>query len=163
MNLFEWLDLLWLTLLPPNIKQNMKEWLILTGSYGVLVISCPESTIHTFSGRCILNFLSVTISPPLLVHMLHFLKKFIYLFIFGCVGYLLLHVGFSLVVASGGYCSLQCVGFSLWWLFLLCSMGSRCMGFSSCGAQASVVAACGLSSCGSWVLQRRLSSYGAWA
>ena len=25
MNLFEWLDLLWLTFLIPNIRQNMKE------------------------------------------------------------------------------------------------------------------------------------------
>ena len=27
--------------------------------------------------------------------------------------------GFSLVMASGGYYSLWCVGFSLWWLLLL--------------------------------------------
>ena len=39
----------------------------------------------------------------------------------------------SLVVASGGYSSLQCTGFSLWWLLLLQRMGSRCAGFSSCG------------------------------
>ena len=41
-------------------------------------------------------------------------------------------------------------------------------GFSCCGAQAlgtwaSVVAACGLSSCGSQALEPRLSSCGAWA
>ena len=39
----------------------------------------------------------------------------------------------SLVAASGGYSSLWCVGFSLWWLLLLRSMGSRRAGFSSCG------------------------------
>ena len=39
----------------------------------------------------------------------------------------------SLVAASGGYSSLQCAGFSLWWLLLLQSTGSRCTGFSSCG------------------------------
>ena len=44
--------------------------------------------------------------------------------------------GLSLVAASGGYSSLRCVGFSLRWLLLLWSMGSRCMGFSSCGARA---------------------------
>ena len=44
--------------------------------------------------------------------------------------------GLSLVEASRGYSSLQCVGFSLWWLLLLRSMGSRCMGFSSCGTRA---------------------------
>ena len=53
--------------------------------------------------------------------------------------------GLSLVVASGGYSSLWCVSFSLWCLLLLQSMGSRQTGFSSCG---------------SWALERRLSSFG---
>ena len=52
----------------------------------------------------------------------------------------------SLVVASRGYPSLQCVGFSLRWLLLLRSMGSRCKSFSSCGLWA---IECRLSSCGS--------------
>ena len=38
----------------------------------------------------------------------------------------------SLVVASGDYSSLWCTGFSLWWLLLLRSTGSRHAGFSSC-------------------------------
>ena len=42
----------------------------------------------------------------------------------------------SLVAASGGYSSLWCAGFSLWWLLLLRSTGSRRAGFSSCGTQA---------------------------
>ena len=50
----------------------------------------------------------------------------------------------SLVVVSGGYSSLQCTGFSLHWLLLLWSTGSRRAGFSSCSIWASVVAACGL-------------------
>ena len=33
--------------------------------------------------------------------------------------------GFSPVAAPGGHSSLQCAGFSLWWLLLLWSMGSR--------------------------------------
>ena len=44
--------------------------------------------------------------------------------------------GLSLVAASGGYSSLLCVGFSLRWLLLLQSMGSRHAGFSSCSTQA---------------------------
>ena len=52
----------------------------------------------------------------------------------------------SLVVASGGYSSLRCAGFSLWWLLLLWSTGSRHTGFSSCGSRA---------------LERRPSSCGA--
>ena len=33
--------------------------------------------------------------------------------------------GLSLVVASRGYSSFWCAGFSLWWLLLLPSTGSR--------------------------------------
>ena len=44
--------------------------------------------------------------------------------------------GFSLVAASGGYSSLRCGGFSLRWLLLLRSTGSRRAGFSSCGTRA---------------------------
>ena len=40
--------------------------------------------------------------------------------------------GLSLVAVSRGYSSLWCTGFSLWWLLLLWSMGSRHAGFSSC-------------------------------
>ena len=79
-----------------------------------------------------------------------FFLNFIYLFI-----YLLAALGlrccvraFSLVAVSRGYSSLWCMGFSLWWLLLLWSTGSRRAGFSSCGLQA---------------LERRLSSCGAQA
>ena len=82
---------------------------------------------------------------------------------FGCVGSLLLCMGFSLVAASRGYSLLWCTGFSLRWLLLLPSMGSRSMGFSSCGTWASVVVACRLSSYGMRALERRLSSCGTWA
>ena len=85
----------------------------------------------------------------------YFTIIFIYLFIFGCVGSSLLRAGLSLVAASGGSSSLWCTGFSLRWLLLLQSM--------ALGAQASVVAARGLSSCGSQALERRLSSCGAQA
>ena len=44
--------------------------------------------------------------------------------------------GLSLVAASGGYSLLHCVGFSLRWLLLLRSTGSRRVGFSSCGTWA---------------------------
>ena len=41
--------------------------------------------------------------------------------------------GLSLVAASRGYSLLWCMGFSLWWLLLLQSAGSRRVGFSSSG------------------------------
>ena len=42
----------------------------------------------------------------------------------------------SLVAASRGYSSLRCAGFSLQWLLLLWSTGSRRAGFSICGTRA---------------------------
>ena len=44
--------------------------------------------------------------------------------------------GLPLAAASGGYSSLRCVGSSLQWLLLLWSVGSRHVGFSSCGTWA---------------------------
>ena len=49
--------------------------------------------------------------------------------------------GLPLVEESGGYSSLRCAGFSLRWLLLLRSTGSRHTGSSSCGTWASVVVA----------------------
>ena len=40
---------------------------------------------------------------------------------------------------------------------------ASCCGAGALGAWASIVVACGLSSCGSQALERRLSSFGAWA
>ena len=44
--------------------------------------------------------------------------------------------GLSPVALSGGHSSLQCTGFSLRWLLLLWSTGSRHVCFSSCGTRA---------------------------
>ena len=93
----------------------------------------------------------------------NFFKKLI-LFIYFWLHWVFVAVRrLSLVAASGGYSSLRCAGFSLQWLLLLQSTGSRRTGFSSCGTRASVVVAHGLSSCGSQALERRLSSCGSWA
>ena len=64
---------------------------------------------------------------------------------------------FSLVAVSGGYSSLWCASFSLRWLLLLRSTGSRHAGsvVAACrpqGAWASVVVAHSLSSCGTLTL-----------
>ena len=66
-----------------------------------------------------------------------FLINFIYLFIYFWLHWVFVAaLRLSLVAVSGGYSSLRCAGFSLWWLLLLWSTGSRCAGFSSCGTQA---------------------------
>ena len=86
--------------------------------------------------------------------------NFIYLFIFNFWlrwVFVAAH-GLSLAVVSGDCSSLWCMGFSLRWLLLLWSTGSRCAGFSSCGSRALELR---LSSCGSRALERRLSSCGS--
>ena len=77
-----------------------------------------------------------------------FLKKIIYFWL--C--WVFVATGLSVVLASGGYSSLQCAGFSLQWFLLL---GARAL-----GERASVVVALGLSSCGLRALECRLSSCG---
>ena len=73
------------------------------------------------------------------------INLFIYLFIYFwlCWVFAAAH-GLSLAAASRVYSSLWCTGFSLRWLLLLRSTGSRRTGFSSCGTRASVVVARGL-------------------
>ena len=77
-----------------------------------------------------------------------FLKNFylFYLFIFGCIGSLLLCAGFVWLRRVGA--TLRCG-----------ARASHCGGFSCCGARA--LGSCGLSSCGLRALDRRLSSCGA--
>ena len=83
--------------------------------------------------------------------------KFIYLSFYFWLHWVFIAVHWlSLVAASGGYSSLQCVGFSLQWLLLLRSMGSGHKGFSSCGAWAQQ-----LWRVGSVVVVRRLQSAGS--
>ena len=96
--------------------------------------------------------MSIQISPHSHQHLLlPFFKKInlFILFIYFWLHWVFFAVhGLSLVAARGGYSLLRCVGFSLRWLLLLRSTGSRCAGFSSCGSRAP---------------ERRLSSCGAWA
>ena len=66
-----------------------------------------------------------------------FFNKVIYLLIYFWLHWFFVAVRrFSLVAVSGGYSSLPCAGFSLWWLLLLQSTGFRHAGFSSCGTWA---------------------------
>ena len=76
-----------------------------------------------------------------------FLNKFIYLY-FWMHWVFVAARGLSLVSASRGYSSMQCASFSLRWLLLLRSTGSRRLGFSSCGVRAQLLR-------GTWDLPRR--------
>ena len=78
-----------------------------------------------------------------------FKKNFIYLFIYFWLRWTFVAVcGLSLVAASGGLLFIVVRGLLIAVASLLWSTGSRHAGFSSCG---------------SWALERRLSSCGAWA
>ena len=78
----------------------------------------------------------VLVVYPFYFYYYYFLYKFI-LFIYFWLHWVFVAArGLSLVAASGGYSSLQCTGFSLRWLLLLWSTGSRHTGFSSCGTWA---------------------------
>ena len=89
---------------------------------------------------------SPEVTTPLTFLIIDFLFIYlIYLFYFWLRWVFVAARGLSLVAVSGGYSSLWCAGFSLWWLLLLRSTGSRHSGFSSCGTRA---LECRLSSCG---------------
>ena len=85
-------------------------------------------------------------------YFIYFFNKCIYLFIYFWLRWVFVAArGLFLVAASRDYSSLQCAGFSLWWLLLLPALG----------LWASVVVARRLRSCGSQAEECRLSSCGA--
>ena len=57
-----------------------------------------------------------------------------FFFTFGCTGSSLLRVGFLKLQCAGATLQLWCRGFSLRWLLLLRSTGSRACKLSSCSA-----------------------------
>ena len=86
--------------------------------------------------------------------------KFIYLFVFGCVGAAL---GLRCCTQAFSSCSEWGLLFVAVHGLLIVVASLCCCGEWALGAWASVVVARGLSSCGSWALELRLSSCGSWA
>ena len=107
----------------------------------MLYILATDNVVYIAQGSpgSLLDMWILRPSPHLLNQNLHFffLKSILslFFFFFGCVGSSLLH-WLSLVAANRGYSSLWCAGFSLWWLLLLRSTGSKCVGFNSCSVWA---------------------------
>ena len=100
------------------------------------------------SKQCIfMSFYITPFHPPWLL-FIYFIYSFLAVLGLHCCAWV-----FPSCCGERGYSSLRCTGFSLWWLLLLWSMGS--------GHAVFRVIARGLSSCGSWALERRLSSCGA--
>ena len=79
---------------------------------------------------------SCTAAHPVYAYCFFKKKLFILLIYFWLCWVFVAAHGLSLVAASGGYSSLWCAGFSLQWLLLLRSTGSRRAGFRSCGMRA---------------------------
>ena len=85
--------------------------------------------------QCLLKILSFLFFNLFYLFIYLLFIYFIYLFIYLFIYFIWVFVapcGLSLVAESRGYSSLRCAGFSLQWLLLLRSTGSRCAGFSSC-------------------------------
>ena len=112
--------------LGPAWQPELRNLLCLHTHVPVYVLVCAlTAPLCTVQGGCVHT-----------CSLMHFFFKYIYLFIYFWLCWVFVAArGLSLVVASGGYSSLRCVGFSLWWLLLLWSTGSRRAGFSSCGAR----------------------------
>ena len=134
----------------PRGCSGQKSWSHLDSSILHLISNLPRQLVSfTFK----LHSESDPFSPPPGLRHLPSLTWTAFFFFSGCVGSSLLCAGFLQLWRAGAT--------------LCCSaQASHCSGFSCCGAQAlgtraSVVAACWLSSCGSWALARRLSSCGA--
>ena len=118
-------------------------------------VLCSEISLFNVNIAC-LAFFDYYLHDTSFSYLIFFFIVFFIASFFSKFIYFWLHWVFiavcrlSLVVASRGYSSLRCVCFSLLWLFLLWSMGSRHVGFSSCGSWA-------------LALECRLSSYGVQA
>ena len=107
-------------------------------SFGFFLVCSVKYKANFLSGwllSFLLLFIEQFIFPHLFEILLFFFKYFIYSFIFWLRWVFIAVCGLSLVAASGGYSLLWCEGFSLQWLLLLQSTGSRHVGFSSCGTR----------------------------
>ena len=124
-------------------KKGVAEFLYSEGLFGVVrrgagggrgadLTAKSAASIHLVIDCKMPCWLPTTLTAALAYS--RFLIFVVVVVVFGCLGSSLLRAGFSLIAASGGYSSLRCAGFSLRWLLLLQSTGSRHTGFSSCGA-----------------------------
>ena len=128
---------------------------VYTSSKYTKVFECfVQQTVVYKALEGMLNYCTYTISDSSF-YIFYKIYLFIYLFIYLWLCWVFVAArGLSLVAASGGNSLLQCAGFSLQWLLLLQSTGSRHMGFSSCGTRTLVVAR-RLQSAGSVVVVHR--------
>ena len=101
-----------------------------TTLYNILV------TLRGSSVHCKKGIMPHLLYSFLFIYLFFKFYLFIYLFYFWLRWVFVTVRGLSLAVAVLGYSPVRCTGFSLRWLLLLRSTGSRCVGFSSCGTRA---------------------------
>ena len=106
--------------------------------YLFLAVLSLRCCTRTFSSRGERGLLFIAVRGLLIaVASLFFFNKCIFFFIYFWLRWVFVAArGLSLVAASEGCSSLRCMGFSLRWILLLQSTGSRHAGFSSCGTRA---------------------------
>ena len=85
----------------------------------------PETLVETPVRELILSICSYSLSLRGYARVIKFHLLFIYFFNFWLPWVSVAVCRLSLVAANGSYSSLQCIGFSLQWLLLLWSTGSR--------------------------------------
>ena len=95
-----------------------------------LIISDAEHLLICLLAICTSSLEKISIQSSAHFFYIYFLLIYLKKFFWLC--WVCVVCGLSLVVVSVHYSSLWCGGFSLWWLLLLWSTGSRCVGFSSC-------------------------------
>ena len=92
-------------------------------------IPAPHLWFYISLGLCTMAVQLLTLPSSLFIYLFFkLINLFLLIYFWLCWVFLAAH-GLSLVAVSGGYSS-------LWWLLLLRSTGSQCVGFSSCGTWA---------------------------
>ena len=107
---------------------------------GAFLIPPSVQLVTTFWPSILLSQIISTLAPPLpsasarWFRLPSHLSQVILIYYF-CLSWIFIAArGLCLVVASRGYSSLRCAGFSSRWLLLLRSTGCRRTGFSNCGS-----------------------------
>ena len=120
---------------PPGATELSGSLKKSSGYIGATTDSRCDRRLQMESHFCTWWFLRLLKIVFIFILFIYFPPVYLFIYFWLCWVFVAVH-GLSLVAASGAYSSLRCTGFSLRWLLLLRSTGSRRAGFSSCGTRA---------------------------